>query len=59
MSSMQEQERLCYSLYLYQLEVELGEAMRPAAEPNLKEDAGNALRVLVLMAREQEQEELC
>ena len=42
----QEQEGLCYSLYLYQLEVELREAIWPAAELNLKKkDSGDVLLV--------------
>jgi hypothetical protein len=47
MSSVQEQEELCYFLYLYL--VVLREVMRPAAEPNMKNDAGNVLQVLVLV----------
>jgi hypothetical protein len=45
MSSVQEQEELCYSLCLCLCLclVVLREVMQPAAEPNLKKDAGNAL----------------
>ena len=48
MSGVQEleQKQLRYSLYLYLYLAVLMEVMQPAAEPNLKEDAGNALQVL-------------